>query len=249
MHDFKDHFSGHASTYAAARPSYPKALFEWIASQCKTRERVWDAGCGNGQASVALADFFDAVFASDPSSSQIQNATTHEKIYYSVEAAEQSSLPDQSVQCVCVAQALHWFDFERFFKEAKRVLQPDGLLVVWTYEKSSVNHAVDAVFENLYRGTLDDYWPAERKHVESGYRDIPFPLKEMATPHFELHCQWNLAQYLAYLRSWSASQRYLKVTGQDAVSAIEQEMLEAWGDPEKTLGVAWPLTVRAGKFL
>lgn len=248
MSTFKDHFSGHASGYAAARPRYPKALFEWIASQCKIRSLVWDAGCGNGQASIALAEYFDEVFASDPSGTQINSATPHANIRYAVEPAEQSSLPDNAVQCVCVAQALHWFDFERFFPEVKRVLQPDGLLVVWTYEKSSVNKEVDAVFEKLYRGTLDDYWPPERKHVETCYRNIAFPFEEIPTPHFELRCDWTLSQYLAYLRSWSASQRYLKATGIDAVGLVENEMLQAWGNPDEIRTVQWPLTVRAGRF-
>jgi ubiquinone/menaquinone biosynthesis C-methylase UbiE len=249
VNTFKDHFSGHASGYAAARPLYPKALFEWIASQCNTRSRVWDAGCGNGQASVGLADYFDEVFASDPSSKQIDCATTHANILYAVEAAEQSSLPDSSVQCVCVAQALHWFDFERFFNEVKRVLQPGGLLVVWTYEKSSVNDAVDTVFEKLYRGMLDDYWPPERKHVETCYRNIAFPFEAIPTPQFELRCDWNLSQYLAYLRSWSASQRFLKVTGIDAVSLIENEIQQNWGNPDTVHSVLWPLKLIAQRVL
>lgn len=249
MNTFKDHFSGHATSYAAARPHYPKALFDWIASQCKLRSRVWDVGCGNGQASIALTDYFDEVFASDPSGSQINSATPHANIRYAVEPAEESSLPDSSVQCVCVAQALHWFDFVRFFNEAKRVLQPGGLLVAWTYEKSTVNKNIDAVFEKLYCGSLDDYWPPERKHVETGYRNIAFPFEEISTPHFELRCDWNLSQYLAYLRSWSASQRYLKATGIDAVGVIENEMQQAWGNPEDIRTVLWPLTVRAGKFV
>ena len=249
MNTFKDHFSGHANCYAAARPHYPIALFKWIASQCSQHLCAWDAGCGNGQASAALVQYFDEVFASDPSSTQITNAVPHANIRYAVEPAEQSSLHDHSVDCICVAQALHWFEFERFFNEAKRVLKHDGLLVVWTYEKSSVNRNVDKVFEKLYRGTLDDYWPPERKHVETAYRNIPFPFEEIKTPHFQLRCDWNLLQYLAYLRSWSASQRYLTATGIDAVSLIEREMQEAWGNPEDVLTVLWPLTVKAGMFL
>lgn len=64
---FKDHFSGHAAAYAAARPAYPEALFGWLAAQCPRRELAWDAGCGNGQASVALAAHFRRVHAGDPS--------------------------------------------------------------------------------------------------------------------------------------------------------------------------------------
>ncbi len=248
MSTFKDHFSGHASQYATARPRYPKALFEWIASQCTSHKLAWDVGCGNGQASAALTDFFDQVFASDPSATQIASAAPHPNIRYAVEPAEQCSLPDNSADCICVAQALHWFEFRRFFAEAKRVLRKDGLLAVWTYERSSVNAEVDAAFEKLYRGTLDDYWPAERKHVETAYRDIEFPFNEIATPVLELHCDWNLQQYLAYLRSWSASQRYLKTTGNDPVGLIENEMQQAWGNPDEIRSVSWPLTIRAGRF-
>ncbi len=248
MTNFKDHFSGHAIDYAKARPVYPKALFDWIAGQCRSRSLVWDAGCGNGQASVALAEYFDEVFASDPSATQIASAATHPNIRYAVAAAEQCSLPDNSVDCVCVAQALHWFEFERFFSEAKRVLRDEGLLVVWAYEQSSVNPAVDAVFEKLYRGKLDAYWPPERKHVETGYKNIAIPFNEIPSPNFELRCDWAVSQYLAYLRSWSASQRYLKATGNDAVTDIENELLHAWGNHVETKTVTWPLVVRSGRF-
>lgn len=248
MSDFKDHFSGHASEYATARPRYPKALFEWIIQQSRSTTLVWDAGCGNGQASTALANYFEKVFASDPSAAQIASAEPNPKIHYAVEPAEQCSLPDKSASCVCVAQALHWFNFERFFAEAKRVLQPDSLLAVWTYELSSVNESVDAVFEKLYRGPINDYWPPERKHVETAYRDISFPFTEINTPGFILRCDWNFQEYLAYLRSWSASQRYQKATGIDAVGSIESEMKEAWGNPAHIRSVTWPLTLKAGRF-
>ena len=245
---FKDHFSGHAAAYAQARPTYPPALFDWLAAQCPQRRLAWDAGCGNGQASVALAQHFDDVFASDPSATQIAAALPHPKIRYAVEPAEQCSLPDASVDLITVAQALHWFDCERFYSEVKRVLAPEGRIAVWTYEHSSVAPDVDAIFLRLYRGELDAYWPPERRHVEAGYASLPFPFERIAAPAFELRCDWTADQYLAYLRSWSATQRYLQATGRDAVASIEPDLRVAWGDSAQVRAVMWPLTVKFGQL-
>jgi ubiquinone/menaquinone biosynthesis C-methylase UbiE len=244
---FKDHFSGHAAAYATARPRYPAALFEWIAAQCPQRELVWDVGCGNGQASVALADHFEHVFASDPSATQIAAATAHPKVRYAVEPAEQCSLPDGCADLVTVAQALHWFDHARFYPEARRVLKPGGLFAAWTYERSSVSPDVDAVFAQLYLGELGAYWPPERRHIEAGYATLPFPFTERPAPVFELRCDWTLAQYLAYLSSWSAAQRFLKATGRDAVAEFAPALARAWGDPETVRAVRWPMTLRLGQ--
>ena len=63
MAAFKDHFSGHAAAYARARPTYPDALFDWLAARCDRHDLAWDAGCGNGQASLALADRFRRIHA------------------------------------------------------------------------------------------------------------------------------------------------------------------------------------------
>jgi hypothetical protein len=52
-----------------------------------------------------------------------------------------------------------------------------------------------------------------------------------------MRAEWNLHQYLAYLSSWSAAQRYLKRTGPDPVATIADAMREAWGDPDIALTV------------
>ena len=113
MTAFKDHFSGHAAIYREARPTYPPQLFAWLAQQTPDRELAWDCGCGNGQATVALAADFAHVIGTDPSANQIAGAQAAAKVEYRVEPAEQSSLPDTSASLVTVAQALHWFDFEK----------------------------------------------------------------------------------------------------------------------------------------
>jgi len=244
---FKDHFSGHAPAYADARPGYPASLFDWLSGQCRGNELAWDAGCGNGQASLALADRFDAVFGSDPSAAQIASAAPHPRVRYAVEAAERCSLADASADLVTVAQAYHWFDHARFCTEAARVLVPDGVIALWSYAESRVDAGVDAVFDELHNQRLARDWPAERGHVVNRYRGLPFPFAPVATPPFEMRCQWNLAQYLDYLRSWSACQHYRQRTGRDAVDEIAPAMAAAWGDPQAARLVQWPLLVLAGR--
>ena len=245
---FADHFSGHAADYAQARPTYPDALFAWLAAQCPRHEAAWDAGCGNGQASVALGARFAVVHATDPSAAQVAAAAPHPHVRYAVEAAEACSLPDASMDLVTVAQALHWFDQAAFHAQVARVLRPDGLFAAWTYERSTVNPVVDAVFAKVYVDELDAWWPPERRHVAAGYATLPFPYEPVAAPTMSLHCDWNLAQYLAYLHSWSACQRRLKAEGFDAVAAYADRFAAAWGDPETVRTVTWPFTIKAGRL-
>ena len=244
---FKDHFSGHAADYAQARPTYPDALFDWLAQQCPQHELAWDAGCGNGQASLALAHRFRRVHATDPSETQIAAAPADARVSWRVEPAERCSLPAHAADLVTVAQAYHWFDHAAFCAEARRVLRPGGVVALWTYGLSSVTPAVDVAFEALYEGVLGPYWPPERRHVISGYRELPFPFDEFSAPRFEMKLDWTLPQYLAYLASWSASQRHRADTGRDAVADAAEAFAQAWGHPDTARTVRWPLSLRVGR--
>lgn len=245
---FKDHFSRHAAAYAQARPTYPATLFRWLAGVCRHHGLAWDAGCGNGQASLALAHHFERVHASDPSAGQIAAAPADPRIHWRVEAAEHCSLRNRSVDLVIAAQAYHWFDHDRFCAEARRVLRPGAVIALWSYGLTRVDPAVDRVVHALYEDTLGPYWPPERRHVEDGYRHLPFPFEPIGeAPHFEMRLDWDLGQFLAYLRTWSASQRYLKDTGNDAVAAFADRFAAAWGDPAAVREARWPLSLRAGR--
>jgi SAM-dependent methyltransferase len=245
--NFKDHFSAHADIYRAARPDYPDALFDFLRAQAPAGELAWDAGCGNGQASVALAARFERVFASDPSAEQIAQAVPRANIDYRVEAAEQSSLGTGTVDLVCVAQALHWFDLERFHDEVRRVLKPGGIVAFWTYADCRVDPAVDALKDRLYVDLTGPYWPAERALVESGYADLPFPFTPLATPAFELTMHWQLDRFLAYLRSWSGTQRYRRALNRDPVGLVEGELRRAWGDADAQRTVTWNFHLHCGR--
>lgn len=240
---FKDHFSGHAADYAQARPSYPAALFQFLANHCLRHCVAWDCATGNGQAAVALAGYFDKVIATDASAQQIASATRHPAVEYRIVPAETSGLPPESVDLVTVAQALHWFDFDRFFAEVERVLVPGGLFAAWCYGLARVTPACDRIVDAMYEG-LADYWFPERVHVERGYRDIQMPFVPLKAPAFEMRLDWTAEQMLAYVRTWSAAKNYQREHGRDPIDERADALQEAWGSGVRP--VIWPLAVRAG---
>jgi trans-aconitate methyltransferase len=107
---FKDHFSRLAAQYAEFRPKYPGALFDLLARVGPGRSRAWDCACGSGQATLDLAERFDAVIATDASAQQVAAAKPHPRVTYRVARAEDSGIEAGSVDVITVAQGLHWFD-------------------------------------------------------------------------------------------------------------------------------------------
>ncbi len=248
MSGFKDHFSGVAAGYAAFRPHYPAELFDFLAGLCAQRRLAWDCACGSGQATLDLAERFDRVIATDASPQQIAAARAHERATFRVAPAEQSGLEDRSVDLATVAQALHWLDLPRFYEEVRRVLVPEGILAVWTYAALSVEEpAIDALLQHFATEIVGPFWPAERRLVESGYRSLPFPFAEIDAPRFRMQSAWTLPHLLGYLRSWSATQRYVAQQGEDPVASWVERLAPLWGDPDRARLVTWPLELRLGR--
>lgn len=241
---FHDHFSAVAAEYSSARPEYPEALFDWIAAIAPSTEHVWEAGCGSGQASRSLARRFACVSATDPSGAQVAQAQGPANLVFSVEPAEKCSLPDASIDAVCVAQALHWFDRDRFFAQCMRVLKPDGVLVAWGYQDIEVPEPL-VVANAALQDRVRDYWPPQRADIDAAYASYRWPFEPIDTPHFELRAEWPLARLLGYFSSYSASKRCHEATGQDPVALHAAALAAAWGDPDVPRPVRWPLFVHA----
>ncbi|HMB52179.1 MAG TPA: class I SAM-dependent methyltransferase, partial [Thermoanaerobaculia bacterium] len=226
---FHDHFSAVAGDYARHRPTYPSALFDWLATLPANREHAWDCATGSGQAARELGKHFGRVTATDASTQQLAKAAPAENVEYRVATAEESGLADASVDLVTVAQAVHWFDLERFWPEVRRVLVDGGLVAVWSYELFTVNDAVDAVVWRLYRDVVGEHWPPQRKMVETGYRDLWFPFDEVEVPELEMVAEWDLERVMGYLRTWSASKRWAEAHGgRDPVRMVREDLVRAW---------------------
>ena len=245
---FEDNFSKQADVYARYRPPYPAALYEWIASIAPGHAMAWDCGTGNGQAAIGLTRHFRSIIATDPSTAQIGNAPAHPQIEYRVARAEDSGLADQSVDAITVALALHWFDLDQFYAEARRVLKPGGILAAWTYYLPQIAPEIDRVIEYFDAAILREYWSPRIQLLREKYQSIPFPFDELTAPEFAIEKTWPLTELIGYLHTWSGTQAYRDAHGVDPLTLVQADFAAAWGAIEQRT-IRWPLFMRVGRNL
>jgi SAM-dependent methyltransferase len=253
---FKDHFSSASDRYAAYRPDYPAALFEWLAGLCPRSgtsaecDTAWDCATGSGQAALGLAPHFRRVVATDASAEQIRHAVAHPSIDYRVAQAEDCGLSDRSVDLVTAAQAAHWFDLPHFYAEVTRVLKPGGVVALWGYGRMVLPGQMDTPFRRFYAETVGPFWPPERALIDEAYRSLDFPFAEIAAPEFLIEVDWTLPRLMNYLSTWSAVKRYRDTQGHDPLPALLAELDPLWGDSSNTRQLLqWPLFMKVGRLL
>jgi SAM-dependent methyltransferase len=240
-----DNFSTGGQDYALYRPDSPKEVFDFLYAHTKAFDMAWDCGTGNGQVAKQLAKSFKTVYATDISADQLKHAPQRENIIYRQERVEQTSFPDHTFDLITVAQAIHWFDFEPFYKEVRRVAKPGALFAAWTYSRLQVNPAVDKVIDHFYLDITHPYWDQNRRYVDSKYQTIPFPFEEIIAPEIQIIKSYTLDQLIGYLRTWSGVRHYIEKEKRDPVGLILDNIKKAWGSTE-TLEIRWPVHVRAG---
>lgn len=251
MSAFKDHFSAASAAYAAFRPTYPEALVDALAAIAPGHDLALDVGCGSGQLSTRLARAFARVIATDASAEQIARATPHERVTYAVAPAEATGGAAGSVDLIVAAQAAHWFDLEPFYAEARRVAKPGAAIALVAYGIMDLpeDEAAGRVFARFYHETAGPHWPPERAHVEAGYATLPFPFPEIEAPALAIEAPLTLAALLGYVDTWSALKGLRAAHGEAPLAAFRAELAAAWGDPEATKRVRWPLALRLGRLL
>ena len=245
---FKDHFSSISENYAKYRPSYPDALFDFILSKLSNRDLAWDCATGNGQAAIKLAPHFDRVIATDASSEQIRNAQKIDNVEYVVSEAESSPLENRSCDLITVAQAVHWFDFEKFNSEVNRVLKADGWVAIWSYGLFRLERdPLHRIISKFCYEEVGAYWPKERIYIDKGYSNIPFPFKEITTPSLFIDISFTLEQLMNYMATWSALKNYNELHEEDPLISLKEKLYEYWPGDEP-LKAQFPLHLRMGQL-
>jgi SAM-dependent methyltransferase len=239
-------FGANAQQYADFRPDYPELLFAWLAQHSPANDCALDIGCGNGQASRPLRTYFKQVLACDRSLAQIAACSPLPGLQLFVADAQQLPIAPASLDLIVVAQALHWFADAAFFAQIQALLKPKGLFCAWCYGLLSINPAIDQLIQQLYYQQLGDYWPAARRSVDCGYSDIAAPFPRMPVEAFTMQQRWSFAHLVGYLRTWSALQLYTQQNASDPLIQLLPAMQRAWGDPQRSHNVKWPLHFLAG---
>lgn len=242
----KDNFSTQAKAYAQHRPYYPPEMISYIVSLVPHKDTALDVATGNGQVGAALASYFKNVYGTDISAKQLQNAKPAPNLIYKEGSAEDTGFANEQFDLVTVAQAIHWFNFDAFYTEVRRILKPDGLLAVMGYGLFSTNPETDTIINHFYKDIIGPYWDTERKYVDDNYTTIPFPFTEIETQKFTNHFTWTFDQLTGYLETWSAVQHYIKQNGANPIDSIRTDLQASWEKNDKQ--VTFPLLLRIGKL-
>lgn len=242
----KDNFSKQAFDYSKFRPQYPQEMIEYIISFVNNKSIALDLATGNGQVAHKLSAHFKKVFATDISQKQLDNAIQADNIIYSKESAEETSFENQKFDLIVVAQAVHWFDFELFYKEIYRILKPEGIFAVMGYGLFLTNPDSDKILRHFYYNVVGPYWDAERKYLDENYETIPFPFDEIKVEKFENQFSWPFEALIGYLKTWSSVQHYISKNNQNPIDLIYDDLKSSW--EKNSHKVIFPLLLRIGKL-
>jgi SAM-dependent methyltransferase len=182
MNDIK--FDGMGSVYAQFRPSYPQEFIDYLYSDIGMAKTsvIADIGSGTGILTRQLLTYTNTVFAVEPNADMraVAEADLHcFDGFVSVNgSAESTSLEQGNIDFITVAQAFHWFDKQRFKWECKRLLKPNGKVVlVWNCrdESSDLVRENDAIirkycptFKGYAGGIFDEEGKADFSDFFSG---------------------------------------------------------------------------------
>lgn len=247
MIENKDTFGAAAGAYRAFRPTYPTALFAYLASLCAQRKWALDCATGNGQAAVDLARHFDRVAAFDSSPGQIAAAAPHPRVEYRLGSAEALPFPECRFDLVTAAQAAHWFDLPKFYAGLRAIMAPGAVVAIWGYSYCRIDAEIDAIVAEQLLPRIEPYWAEGNRVILERYRTIEFPFAEITWPEFTATHAWTRAGYLSYLGTWSSYRRYVAVHGLDPMPTLDRALAHLWNDAE-TKPVIFDLVGRVGRI-
>lgn len=210
---------------------------------------------------LQLASIYRNVIATDTSQNQLEFAEKLPNIRYQLTYPDMTTADlqgsvaaESSVDVVTVAQAMHWFDLGKFYKQVKWVLKkPHGVIAAWCYTLPEVNESVDLVLRR-FDGFCGPYWDPARYLVDDKYRSIGFPFEPLEGEGdtgpltFKTEKMMNLEAYFTYLTSWSSYQTAKKQGVELLEKKVTEDFERAWNEDGKSEKVvSFPIYLRIGK--
>lgn len=144
-------FDNKAALYAANRPGYSPHVLKYLQEDLGYSPTALgaDIGCGTGQLTKILAGYFDLLYAVEPNDFMMKECQkrlcNYINIHYIYHCAERTEINNNILDYITVAQAFHLFHNMETLRELKRILKPDGRLIIIYNMK---NHSSDLFQKN-----------------------------------------------------------------------------------------------------
>ena len=136
--DSKEKFTHKVENYVKYRPAYPQELISYLTEELglSVNSVVADVGAGTGIFTKLLADKAKVIYAVEPNANMRAACERYcaglEHVTVVDGGAEETGLPDRSVDFITSAQAFHWFDRNQTKPEFQRILKHGGkVILVW----------------------------------------------------------------------------------------------------------------------
>jgi len=226
-------------------------LYETILKRGKlpARDLAVDAATGSGQAAKGLSPYFAKVVALDHDSEQLKHAPHLPNVTFKLGAAEDTGLENNTADVIAVAAGLHWFDHDKFYPEAHRILKPGGCLAAWGYDLMTFpeNKRAQEELHKLFTFTLGPYWHPRVDHVWQHYKDIEPPQALFSSQHVQLKVDttMTLSALVGLVSTWSAYNSYRgdRPCEPDPLIDFQERFLQAaqLSSPDEKFRASYPL--------
>ena len=208
---------------------------------------AWDCATGSGQVAHVLSRHFFKVYANDISQRQLSHAPGDRNIEYHNVPSEDTGFPAGLFDLITVAQAIHWFDFDDFYAEVKRVARKKAVLAVIGYGMVQVSEEIDPLIREFADRMFGHYFSDNRAWLDQRYTTIPFPFQEIPAPDFSSELRWSRQDFEGFLNSWSPVQQYKNDHGSNPADQLMSRIKPFW--PESTnFTVSFPIFIRLGRI-
>ena len=173
-------FTGRVENFERYRLPYPAALIELLTSRCGLlREHlIADIGAGTGMLAQLFLEHGNAVVAVEPNAEMRavceRLASAWPGLTVKNATAEASGLEDASVDFVAAGRAVHWFDQAQAATEFRRILRPEGRVLL-TYNGRALDETPQSQeYEKLLREHGTQYDPTRARYTLDPYLNAFF---------------------------------------------------------------------------
>ena len=158
-----ERFSDRVENYVKYRPHYPKEIIPFLEKKIglTTSSVIADIGSGTGISAEMFLQNGNTVYCIEPNKEMREAGEKllngHSRFHSIAGTAEETTLPDKSIDVIIAGQAFHWFDVDKAKFEFKRILRSAGWVVlIWNERATNTSQFLHA-YEDFLNTFGTDY--------------------------------------------------------------------------------------------